>query len=1026
VATVLHRLGRLAFRRRGVVLLLWVLALAAAGAGAATLAQPTSNAFSIPGTESQRALDLLSQRTRANADVATARVVFVADGGTTLTTSAAQGRVERAVRKLSALPKVAAVTDPYAVQAVSADQRTAFATVTYAVSATNLTSADRSRLLAAGRSAQSADLAVELGGDAVQEPPAQNAGEALGLLVAAVTLVVTFGALVAAGLPLLTALIGVGLGVLGIEVATHFLELSSTTSTLALMLGLAVGIDYALFIVSRYRHELLRGRSPEDAVGRAVGTAGSAVVFAGATVVIALAALSVVGIPFLTQMGVAAAGTVLCAVVIALTLLPALLGFAGTRVLGRRGRAARDTEGDPDAAGGALAASRPLGERWARGVLRHRVVAVLVTVVGLGIVAGPALDLRLALPSDASASSGTTQRKAYDALAAGFGPGFNGPLVVVADLAKASDGERAARSIATNLGQLRDVVAVSSTTTTPDGRTAIYSVIPESGPTSAATEDLVHAIRGDAPAWRAATGASVFVTGTTAVGIDVSQKLSDALVPYLAVVVGLAFVLLTLVFRSLLVPLKATAGFLLSVAVAFGAVVAVFQKGWAADLLGVDTSGPIVSFLPILLVGILFGLAMDYEVFLVTRMREEHVHGASADESVALGFRHGARVVTAAAIIMVAVFAGFVTADEAVIKSIGFALAVGVFADAFLVRMTLVPAVMSLLGERAWWLPRWLDRFLPDLDVEGEQLTKALDGGARDQAPAVVPAVAGATGPLVGGTVRRHDSRPMAGAVVTLADQSGRQVARATTGPDGGYRLDVPTGGTYLLIVAAPQVAPSAVLVAVADAPVTRDVTLSGGSAITGRVLARDHAADGQDARDVLVGVPGALVALTDVTGEVVGSSRTDRSGSYAFGRLTGGSYVLTARAEGRRPLARAVDVPDAGALAVDLHLTGGSRLTGTVVAARDGRPLREATVTLVDAQGIVVGSATTGSEGAWSFDDLDSGHYTVTAAGYAPTAFGVEVEDHAPSRADVALGARVGPTDLAGTRSWDARPESG
>jgi RND superfamily putative drug exporter len=722
MATFLYRLGQLAFRRRRLVLILWVLVLAGAGVGAATLAGPTSNSFSIPGTESQRALDLLSQRTGANADVASARVVFVTKDDTTLTATRAKAAVGSSVADLSRLPKVVAVSDPFTTGAVSADKHTAYATVTYSVPAPDLTTSDQDRLLAAGHDAQSAGLSVAFGGDAVQPQAGQSASEGIGLLVAALVLIITFGSFVAAGLPLLTAVIGVGLGVLGIQIATGFLALSSTTSALALMLGLAVGIDYALFIVSRYRHELLRGRAPEEAAGRAVGTAGSAVVFAGATVVIALAALSVVGIPFLTQMGLAAAGTVLFAVLIALTLLPALLGFAGLRVLGRRGRTARD------AGAGQVTPSRaPFGERWARGVLRHRAVALVVTVVALGVVALPALDLRLALPSDASAARGTTQRQAYDALATGFGPGFNGPLVVVADLVGADQPKQAAATIGSDLAEVADVVTVSPVTLTPDGTTAIWSVIPKSSPTSPATEALVHGIRSDAVGWRSDTGATTYVTGTTAVGIDVSQKLSKALLPYLAVVVGLAFVLLMLVFRSILVPLKAAAGFLLSVAVAFGAVVAVFQNGWGADLLGVSSTGPIISFLPILLVGILFGLAMDYEVFLVTRMREEHVHGASAQESVVLGFRHGARVVTAAAVIMVGVFGGFVTANEAVIKSIGFALAVGIFADAFLVRMTIVPAVMSLLGEHAWWLPRWLDRLLPDLDVEGEKLTAMLD-----------------------------------------------------------------------------------------------------------------------------------------------------------------------------------------------------------------------------------------------------------------------------------------------------------
>lgn len=732
MAAFLYRFGRWVFRRRGLVLIVWAIVLAGLGVGAATLSAPVSNSVSIPGTESQRALDLLSSRTGANADSATARVVFVA-AEATLATPSAKAAIQTAVKNLSELPNVRAVADPFASRAVSSDGRTAFATVSYTVKASDLESADRHALFDAGRSAESAGLTVEFGGDAVTASPAQSATEGIGVIVAALVLVITFGALVAAGLPLLTAIISVGAGMLGIQIASGFFELGSNTSSLALMLGLAVGIDYALFIVSRYRHELIEGHSPEEAAGRAVGTAGSAVVFAGLTVIIALAALSVVGIPFLVQMGLAAAGTVLGAVVIAITLLPALLGFAGERVLGRKGRAAL--------AAGATEAQQPgqvrvpFGERWARGVLRHRVLAVLGVIITLGVVAIPALDMRLGLPSDATASAETTEHKAYEALAAGFGAGFNGPLVIVADLANAGAPQQAAQAIGTDLSNMADVAVVVPATFSQGGDTAVITVIPKSGPTSVQTEDLVHTIRAESGGWQSQTGAQVYVTGTTAAGIDVSQKLSDALVPYLAAIVGLAFVLLMLVFRSILIPVKAVGGFLLSVMAAFGAVVAVFQNGFAADLLGIDNPGPIISFLPILLVGILFGLAMDYEVFLVTRMREEHVHGATADESIALGFRHGARVVTAAALIMVGVFAGFITATEPVVKSIGFALAVGVFADAFLIRMTLVPAVMSLLGNRAYWLPRWLERVLPDLDVEGSNLTKSLGSASGTSAP---------------------------------------------------------------------------------------------------------------------------------------------------------------------------------------------------------------------------------------------------------------------------------------------------
>ena len=723
MAAFLYRLGRWAFRRRGLVLIVWAVVLGGLGVGAATLSGPVTNSVSIPGTESQQALDLLSLRTGANADSATARVVFVADEGTTLATASAKDAIQAAVKKMSELPDVRGVSDPFVSGTVSAEQRTAFATVSYAVKASDLGSGEREALFQAVRSAESAGMSVEFGGDAVTAAPAQSATEGLGVVVAAVVLLITFGTLVAAGLPLLTAIITVGAGLLGIQIASGFFELGSNTSSLALMLGLAVGIDYALFIVSRFRHELLEGHSTEEAAGRAVGTAGSAVVFAGLTVIIALTALSVVGIPFLVQMGLAAAATVLGAVVIAITLLPALLGFAGDRVLGRKGRAALLS----GFKGPALGKGRlSMGERWARGVLRHRVLAVLGVIITLGIVAIPAMDLRLGLPSDATASAETTEHKAYEALADGFGAGFNGPLIIVADLANAGAPEQVAKTITADLSRLAEVAVVMPPTFNQGGDTAVITVIPKSGPTTVQTEDLVHEIRSGSGQWRSQTGAQTYVTGTTAAGIDVSQKLSDALIPYLAVIVGLAFVLLMLVFRSILIPLKAVGGFLLSVMAAIGAVVAVFQNGLAADILGIDNPGPIISFLPILLVGILFGLAMDYEVFLVTRMREEHVHGAPADESIVLGFRHGARVVTAAALIMVGVFAGFITASEPVVKSIGFALAVGVFADAFLVRMTLVPALMSLLGKTAYWLPRRLQRVLPDLDVEGSSLNKSL------------------------------------------------------------------------------------------------------------------------------------------------------------------------------------------------------------------------------------------------------------------------------------------------------------
>ena len=711
MATALYHVGRFAFSRRWLVIFVWIALLGGVALGAQQLSGTTSEAFTIPGTESQQALDLLEERTGTSVDNGTARVVFRADGAIA-DTPAARHAVESAVTEMSRLPHVTSASNPFETGAVSADGSTAIATVTYDVQAAELTQTDQDQLFEAGDQASSAGLAVDYGGDASQEKVGQSPAEAIGIAVAALVLVITFGSLLAAGLPLVTALVGVAIGMMGVAIASGFTDVSSSTGTLATMLGLAVGIDYALFIVSRYRQELAQGHRGAEAAGRAVGTAGSAVLFAGATVVIALAALVVVGIPFLATMGLAAAGTVLVSVLIALTLLPALLSLLGHRVHGRRDDAAA-TSGRPKG-----------GERWGRFVVRRRVPLLLATVAGLGILALPATDLQLGMPSDASADPGTTQRAAYDEISAAFGPGSNGPLVVVADLVGAADPANAVAQIQQDLAAVDGVASVTPAQLDQVGDTAVYTVIPTTGPNDEATVDLVHRLRDDASAWNAATGASVFVTGATAIAIDVSDQLSDALLPYLLLVVGLALVLLVLVFRSVLVPIKATAGFLLSLFATFGAVVAVFQWGWLSELIGLQTTGPVLSFLPILLVGVLFGLAMDYEVFLVTRMREAFVHGAATDEAVVDGFRHSSRVVVAAAIIMASVFAGFIFSSEAVVKSMGFALAVGVLIDAFLIRMLVGPALMSLMGSRTWALPRWLDRITPSVDVEGESLTR--------------------------------------------------------------------------------------------------------------------------------------------------------------------------------------------------------------------------------------------------------------------------------------------------------------
>ncbi|ANP50071.1 MMPL family transporter [Streptomyces griseochromogenes] len=730
MATLLYRIGRFAFRRRGLTVLLWLLVLVGAGVAASSAPPPPTDTFSMPGTQSQKAVDLLKEKfPAASADGASARVVVRAPSNQKISNPKPKKNVAALVEDLSKAPQVVAASDPFTTGAVSKDGTTAYTIVTYKVAALKVSDKAHDALSKAAADARANGLRVEMGGDAV--PVKQAAGgssESVGIGVAALILLVTFGSLVAAGMPLLTAVVGVGVGISAIGALGSTLGLSSTTTTLAMMIGLAVGIDYALFIVSRYRAEMAEGRQREEAAGRAVGTAGSAVVFAGLTVVVALAGLAVVNVPMLTKMGLAAAGTVAIAVLVAVTLVPALLGFAPFKVLRRRDRkriAGKPLSGRQRRKAAKRAArQRPnLGARWASFVMRRPVIVLLFGVLSLGAVAAPATRLELGLPGEGTMAPDTTQRKAYDMLSESFGPGFNGPLTVTVE---AHDAKTVGKDVAAKLSDEPGVAEVGSVTPNKAGDTAIVNVVPDKGPTDDKTKLLVKNLRGDLARVGRVHGAEILVSGQTAMFIDFSKTLSDALLPYLGLVVGLAFLLLILVFRSFLVPLKAALGFLLSVSAALGAVVAIFQWGWFADIVGVDQPGPIMSTMPIIMIGVVFGLAMDYEVFLVTRMREAYVHGESSRQAVVTGFRHGGRVVSAAALIMTSVFSGFITQDNVFVRMIGLGLALAVLFDAFVVRMAIVPALFAVLGDRAWWLPKWLDRMLPDMDVEGEKLSRRL------------------------------------------------------------------------------------------------------------------------------------------------------------------------------------------------------------------------------------------------------------------------------------------------------------
>ncbi|MEU0303568.1 MMPL family transporter [Streptomyces sp. NPDC006175] len=745
MATFLYQVGRMAFRWRWLVTLLWVAVLAAAGFAAVKAPAAPDDGFAMPGLESQKAFDLMDERfPGSGAEGASARLVFIAPDGEKVTATQNKAAIEELVDEAGDGSQVVRAVDPFQADAVSADGSVAYSTVTFEVAAADLTDASKEQLETAVDQARDTGLTVEIGGNALAtQPAAGGSAEAMGIAVAAVVLLITFGSMAAAGLPLLTAIIGVGVSMTGIIALGSTFGLSLTTGTLASMLGLACGIDYALFVVSRYREERAKGRAPEEAVALAAGTAGSAVVFAGLTVVIALAGLSVVDIPMLTKMGLSAAGAVVIAVLICLTLVPALLGFWPKAVLARRVRKGtkRDRPGAGHDRGGS---TENAGSRWARLVVRHPLPVLLLGVVGLGAVAIPATGLQLGMPGDESKPTSTTERRAYDALADGFGPGFNGPLTVVVDTKNSDDPEAAVSTISKEIGSTDGIVSVSPAQFNQARDAAVITATPSTSPTDAATIDLVKTIRGERPAVEQQASATYEITGSTAANIDFAQKFQSALVPYLIVVVGLAIVLLLLVFRSILVPLKAALGYLLSVLAALGAVVMVFQHGHGAELLGVEQTGPIMSMMPIFLVGIVFGLAMDYEVFLVSRIREAYVHGERPGQAIVSGFRSSSRVVVAAALIMMAVFSGFIGSAESMIKVIGFGLAVAVFFDAFVVRMAIVPAVLALLGDRAWRLPRWLDRLLPNVDIEGEALTsKHTTPDAPADQPESVPAYRG-------------------------------------------------------------------------------------------------------------------------------------------------------------------------------------------------------------------------------------------------------------------------------------------
>ncbi|MFR9753344.1 MMPL family transporter [Nocardia sp. 004] len=717
----LFALGYLVMRRRWQVLAVWLVLLACAIGFSVITGGKTTDNFTIPNTESQDAVSLLKERMPAYSG-AQMQVVFDTPGMNKVTDQQPSAQVEQVMTGLRGLSQVSMVVDPFEAKAISPDQQVALGTVMFSVPAGEVTDDTLDQVDRIADPARDAGLTVEFSGAVYPgfNPDVSEMPEVIGIIAAFIILMITFGAVVAAGLPIVTAVIGVAIGLTGLLGVAAFVDVPTAATSLALMLGLSCGIDYALFILSRHRHNIVVGLPAEQSIPLAVGTAGSSVVFAGVTVIIALCGLSVAGIPFLTVMGLTAAGAVLVAMLVALTLLPALLGFAGDTVArfispplhpGRPEEVARIAAYEPE---------RTVGHSWGRFVTRFRVPLLVLGIAVLVVLAIPATRLHLGLPSGASQPESSTARKAYDLVSNSFGPGFNGPLLVVTDLSGATD-PGAAQTVMDRLRAEPDVAAVQPAGSGND--LLLIQVIPKTGPDETATSELVTRLRDDRDTIEADTGARYLIGGSTAANIDTSNRLADALPVFLVVVIGLALLLLTVAFRTILVPLSSIVGFILSVFAALGAQVAVFQWGWGVEFFG-GIKSQTLSFLPIVILAIIFGLSSDYQIFVVSRIKEEYSRTGDAIGAVQDGVAHSARVVSAAALIMFSVFVAFSWVDNPVVKPLAFTLAIGVLLDAFVVRLTLVPAVMALAGSRMWYHSRWFGRYVPDLDIEGAELER--------------------------------------------------------------------------------------------------------------------------------------------------------------------------------------------------------------------------------------------------------------------------------------------------------------
>ncbi|PGK31698.1 hypothetical protein CN902_06285 [Priestia megaterium] len=720
----LYKLGGWSARNKFKVLSSWIIIMVAILGIAFFLKPSFSDEMSIPGTPSEKAADIISEEFPSAPDDGSIRMIFGAYENEKLDSKEAQKAISDALDKISQDKSVKSIANPYEVGTINSDATVAYADITYKVKADDITKKSKKLVKDSAKMTEDQGIQTELSGDiTAYKLPMGGISEIIGIVMAFIVLIVMFTSFLIAGLPIFTALIGLATS-LGITLlATNFFDISSVSMTLAIMIGLAVGIDYALFIFSKHRQQLSEEETEiHESIARATGTAGGAVIFAGLTVVVALCGLTVVGVPFLAAMGLTAAISVLMAMLISITLVPAILAWVGNRMKPNRkvsGIFRFITKGREKR-------QRQSTNWWGRFLKRQPLLITIISILLLVTISVPALHLRLGLPDDGMKAEDSPERQAYDLMAEGFGEGVNGPLIALIDVSDI-DGSKmdAISNTGKKLTELDNVASATPPVSSENGEYAIVNITPKTGPDDEKTTNLVHDIR-EVSASDSKSSPHMYVTGVTAINIDIAEKLNDAIPLFAILIVGFAFLLLLVVFRSLLVPLTAVLGFLLTMTATLGFTVFVLQDGYLGDLFAIPAEGPILAFLPILVIGILFGLAMDYQVFLVSRMREEYVKTGDAKESVQAGIKFSGPVVTAAGLIMIFVFAGFIFQEDLQVKSMGLALAFGILFDAFIVRLTIIPSLMILMGKASWYLPKWLNKIIPNVDIEGHGLDEVL------------------------------------------------------------------------------------------------------------------------------------------------------------------------------------------------------------------------------------------------------------------------------------------------------------